>query len=462
MSALAVVLSSLEKHISGVDLPTEQQTQTHKLLAKYPQITVHEGFSADHITSDIDLVIAPAVHHGENNEEVKQARSLGIPVLYYAEALGALMDLHTHKISVCGTHGKTTTTTLVAHVMHALGLPSTHIIGASNKNMDSGVSTGREYIVVESDEYAVAAGIDPTPKFMKLNPDYILCTSLEQDHADIYPTEESYVTAFKSYFAKIPQSGKVLYCADVPLLHAAVEGVEKHQTISFGLSEGADVRAQDVHVTSEGTQFRCLFADGTSALMMIPLYGSHSVSNCVGVLALSKELGWDMKKVVEALRTFPGLERRFELVYSDDHFDYLDDYAHHPGELEAVIGAVHTRYAGRRVIAVFQPHTYSRTKEFLQGFVDALRKVDRAFVLDIYGASRENSEDFDISSQTIEDTAVGQGIATIEYVPVDECLTRLAAILHEGDVILTLGAGDATYYLREDIVALLESHFILR
>jgi UDP-N-acetylmuramate--alanine ligase len=402
-------------------------------------VQVHIGHDPDHIRGADWVVRSSAIPEG--NVEVQAAKAAGIPVYRRADFLGKFME-DKNGIAVAGTHGKTTTTAMIAFMLTELGLEPSYIVGGvlSNYGVNARAGSGQMF-VVEADEY--------DRMFLGLKPRIEVVTSLEHDHPDCYPTLDDMVAAFESFVSLLPQNGTLIACYDdngaASLLTKArrigrkvmAYSLEREATITARhWMQGRNIRQN----TLGGFDFDAATNMGATSLVGVRLQvpGEHNVSNALAALSVCTVLGVSIKDAAEALGRFTGTGRRFEVKGEHRNVVVIDDYAHHPTEIRATLAAARARYPGRRIWAVWQPHTYSRTRTLFNEFVRAFGEADETIVTEIF-RSREAAQDF--SAEAIvramkSDSAhfIATLEATTEY---------LLQHLKENDVVLVLSAGDA-------------------
>lgn len=441
MASLSIVLKKMGKHVEGTDV--EKIFPTDELLDAY-NIHKNVGFSSDHITDDVDLVITTGAHGGLHNEEVLSAQQKGISVLTHAEALGETMKLFKTQISVCGTHGKTTTSGLMAYVLHEMKIPSAYQVGTSSvSGLPGGDYTGDQYIVVESDEYMASLGDDDTPRFLYQHPDIAICTNIEFDHPDAYKDIDAVKNAFSKFFLQIKQkNGLVVYCADDKNAIDVAESIDNLKTVSYGFSDQADFRITDYTPDEKGTKITIeseLFTESVTVHSL--LYGKHNARNMTGIIAALHMMKFDSKDYIQHFATYTGSKIRFEIIRDDSDVTIIDDYAHHPTELRALRDAVQAKYPKRRKMLVFQPHMVSRTVALKEDFIEALAEYDGSFLLDIFKPPREDTTS-QLTSEQIVSEAHSLGYDTINYLAQDEAKDAIMNVIEKGDVLIFAGAND--------------------
>ncbi|MCL4262451.1 MAG: UDP-N-acetylmuramate--L-alanine ligase [Anaerolineae bacterium] len=431
MSAIAQVLLGRGYVVSGSDMKLSEVTA----VLQTEGATVYEGHKAEHITGADALVITSAA--APDNPEIVAAEIAGLPILKRASFLGHLMAGHIG-IAIAGTHGKTTTTGMIAQILLAADLDPTVIVGGVLPAVGSNGRAGQgDYFVVEADEY--------DHMFLGLRPELIVITNIEHDHPDIFPTARAYEDAYHQFAKLLPDGGRLVVCADDPgvgrlLKKLKLPGVE---VTTYGLgrenSVQLDYQATDLRSNPLGGMDFLVETEGqTVGLARLRAPGTHNVLNALAAIIVGLDLGLDFNIIRTALAAFSGINRRFEVIGEAGDVVVIDDYAHHPTEIEVTLQAARQRYPGRRLWAVWQPHTFSRTKLLQNRFAACFAAADRVVALDIYH-SRE--------SETLGmDTAViVQAMNHPQAVHIPNRRDAADYILERvrpGDVILTLGAGD--------------------
>ena len=391
---------------------------------------VFEGHAAENIQGADVVVRSSAIP--DTNVEVVAARAAGIPVLKRSDFLGSLLSDH-FCIAVAGSHGKTTTTAMLAYVLTQLGEDPSYIIGGVSKDLSSNAHAGQgKFFVIEADEY--------DRMFMGLKPNLVLLTNVEYDHPDCYPTPADYLAAFSAFLGNIQSQGRLIACADYPntavLLAAKPASL---QTLTYALNAAADVQASNCFTNRRGGFDYALTIQGQSyGRVSLQVPGEHNVRNSLAVLAAIFALGLDVAKASEFLAHFTGTGRRFDVLGEANGVIVVDDYAHHPSKIQATLSAARSRYPGHRLVAVWQPHTYSRTKALATEFIQSLSIADQVIVTEVYPA-REPIEAFSSAS------LVAQMPARKAYYcrTLPETIALAEKILLPGDVLLVLSAGDA-------------------
>jgi len=438
MSGIAEVLLDYDLEVSGCDQTMSETTERLVQLG----VRIYEGHSAEHI-EDVDLVVISSAISADN-PEVQAARARNITVIRRAEMLGELMRLK-YGVAVAGTHGKTTTTSLVGAVLTDAGLDPTVIVGGRLRVSGTGARLGKsEYLVAEADEF--------DRSFLRLQPIIGVVTSIDQDHLDTYGNLGAIKTAFLEFCGKVPFFGQVILCLDDPNIQEMLPRLEGRRVMTYGLSPQADLRAVDMQTIPSGSRFEVHNnGDGEIGSIELPMHGVHNVRNALAAIAVGLSLGIDFDTVAEALGGFSGVHRRFEQRGTWQGATVVDDYAHHPTEVAATLEAARQAFPHGRVIAVFQPHLFSRTRDLASEFGKALLAANFVLVTDIYPSREEPLPD--VNAMLVVDAARESGHRHVEYRgDWREAAEVLAGEVGEGDVVLTLGAGDI-YRLAEELAA---------
>jgi len=426
MSGIAEILHNLGYKVSGSDLaPGDVGAHLQKL-----GINVYTGHEGHNIGTANVVVISSAV--SKDNPEVIEARRRGIPIIKRAEMLGELMRLK-YSIGIAGTHGKTTTTSMVGKILYEARFDPTVIVGGIVAGTGSGASLGAgDYLVAEADEY--------DRSFLSMLPSMALVTNIEPDHLSSYDGIDDLENSFLTYMNRVPFYGLVIYCIDDPTL-ARLRHKITRASVSYGFSSDADYQATDV-VLKEGKSRFTVFKRGERlGLFTLNIPGRHNVQNAVGAIAAASELEIPTETIGEALSLFRTVERRFEIKAEVNNIMVVDDYAHHPTEISATLDTA--RSFNRRVIAIFQPHLFSRTKQFYREFAEALHKADIVFLADIYPAREKPMEG--VTAEMISDYARQRGYENIHYIgPKENGVPELLKIVRAGDMVITIGAGSIT------------------
>ena len=426
MCGMAEVLLGEGLSVSGCDLDDNERTRR---LAELGAV-VHMGHDRDHLDG-IDAVVMSAAVPGDE-PELLAAIERGLPVIRRAEMLAELMRQR-RGVAVAGTHGKTTTTALIGHLLTAAGADPTVIVGGRAHFLGAHARVGGAPLMVcEADEY--------DRSFLELAPHLAVITNVEPEHLDCYDDTDELTDAFVTFANRASVFGAVILCADDPGAWDLRTRLRR-RIVSYGSSPEAEMRLRFVSADAGGTRFEVLRNDQSLGEVSLPLPGGFNALNALAAITAGLELGLAFTDLAKGCASFSGVARRFEVRGERGGVVVVDDYAHHPTELRAVLEAVRQVMPERRVVAVFQPHLYSRTRDFACDFAAELLDAEVAVVLPIYPA-REQPID-GISSRLVIDEATRLGHPmVIEGRPIDEALQQLESILRPGDVLLTIGAGN--------------------
>jgi UDP-N-acetylmuramate--alanine ligase len=431
LSAIATLLLEKGVAVSGSDALASAMTEA--LQNRGATVTI--GHRAENVAGADAVVISSAV--AADNAEVAAARAAGIPVKKRADFIGELMETHVG-VCVSGTHGKSTTTALIAFMLLRAGRDPSFIVGAVMADLGANARHGNgEPFVVEADEY--------DGMFLGLKPKVAVVTSVEHDHPDNYPTYADYRNAFARFIDLVPGDGVIIACRDdkgAKEIGEIAEGKGK-RVWWYGLKNTVEWKAENVQSNGLGGSDFVLTRNGvTVGLARSRLPGLHNVSNCVAAFAAADVLGVDFNAARTALAEFQGVGRRFEIKGEANGITVIDDYAHHPTEIRATLAAARRRYTDRPVWAMFQPHTYSRTRALLADFAASFGDADHVLVTDIY-RSREAYDETISARQIVDQMRSRAGHPDARYVPtLPEAVQTLMEEVKSGDVLITLGAGD--------------------
>lgn len=435
MTALAELFQGSKKRVTGSD--TAEVFYTDAILQRL-NIPVSSPFNPVNIPVTAEAFVYSTAYNQENNSELAAAIATGKPVLSYPEALGALTE-EKMTIAVCGTHGKTTTSALLAETLRVAGVDPSAIIGSEIRSWGGSALSGRgPHFVIEADEYQ--------NKLAQYQPFGIILTSVDWDHPDFFPTVESYEQVFRDFVARVPRHGFAIVCSD----HARAEFITRElpNRVTYGFLEGANLRAVNHRVLSEAErkdgmlqEFFVEHEGLQSGPYRIRLAGRHNVENALAVIATGFALKLDPERVMLGLAAFTGTKRRFEFIGERNGALVYDDYAHHPAEIRATLSAFRDLYPDRRLFVVFHPHTFTRTKALLEDFAESFGQAEGVVILDIYGSAREtqggvSAQDLvdRINRFTPEKAAHASDRATLA--------NEIAESMSADDVIVTMGAGD--------------------
>jgi UDP-N-acetylmuramate--alanine ligase len=431
MSGIARILRARGHTVSGSDLHLSNLTSELQGIG----VTVREGHFAEQV-GQAQLVVYTSAAPGDN-PEIKEARRRGIETIKRAEMVARLME-GKKVIAVAGSHGKTTTSSLVSHILREAGLSPTFMVGGEAADLGSNAAPGDgDYFVVEADEYDRA--------FLAYRPYVALITNLEPDHLDIYGSFEELQAAFGQFLSQVEDNGIIVACGDSPALRALLPQAVGDGTfypvraVSYGQSDDCDWRSTNISQKGiDASSFVVEFRKQVWGRAHTLLPGVHNVVNSLGAIAVGDALGLDREAILSAVGSFRGVKRRFELVGEATGVRIMDSYAHHPSEVKADLAAARMRFPGRRIVCLFQPHTYTRTTYLLDEFRTCFHDCDALFVADTYAAREDPSQ-----GMNAHQLATEIADPPAEYVgTVKHAAAVVASHLREGDVFFTVGAGD--------------------
>lgn len=432
MSGLAEIL--LEEHfpVSGSD--AKESALTRKLTSMGARIFY--GQSASNIKDDVQLVVYTAAIHPDN-PELTEAMRRSLPCLTRAQLLGQIMANYRNSIGVSGTHGKTTTTSMITQILLEEHADPTVSVGGILPSIDGNIRVGKsDVFLTEACEY--------TNSFLEFHPRYALILNIEEDHLDFFKDLEDIRHSFREFAHKTPADGGVIINGDIPNYKEITDGIPG-RVITYDLSDTSDYYASDISLPmTEGNDtafstFSLMHKGEVLGTIRLRVPGLHNISNAVAAAALALELGISLSGIQKALSDFSGTERRFEIKGHLGGITIVDDYAHHPTEISATLRAAKT-YPHSRIICVFQPHTYSRTKAFLADFAKALSAADLVVLADIY-AARE-TDTLGISSKDLMQEIRKYSTECYYFPSFDEIENFLLKNCMNGDLLITMGAGD--------------------
>jgi UDP-N-acetylmuramate--alanine ligase len=439
MSGIAEVLLNLGYRVSGSDLKASDTTR--RLAELGGRIEV--GHAAGHVGDADVVVISSAVK--SNNPEVQEARARGIPVIPRAEMLGELMRMK-YGVAVAGSHGKTTTTSLIATTLRAAHLDPTAVIGGKLNSLGSNARLGQgEILVAEADE--------SDGSFLRLSPTVAVVTNIDAEHLDHYGSLDVLRRTFVDFINKVPFYGLAVLCLDHPEVQSILPLVEKRH-VTYGLSPQADYRATNVSFQKLTSRFTVVRREEVLGEVTLAMPGAHNVLNSLAVLAVSDFLGVGFETYRSALAGFEGVGRRFTVRGEARNVMVVDDYGHHPAEVRATLAGARTGF-DRRVVVVFQPHRYTRTRDLLSEFARSFNDADLVVVTDVYAAGEEPIAG--ANSESLVRSMRDHGHKGVHYVPRRaDAIDTLKPLVVDGDIVITLGAGDV-WMVGEDLLAHLRS-----
>jgi len=440
MSGIAEVLANLNFRVSGSDQKKSEVTAHLEEL----DVDISEGHAAENVGDAHVVVRSTAVR--DDNPEIIEARRRSIPVIPRAEMLAELMRMKPHTVAVAGSHGKTTTTSMVATVLGIAGLDPTFVIGGIVRTYRANARLGKsELMVVEADE--------SDRSFLMLTPTIAVVTNIDREHMDYYNDMDDVRKCFADFVNKVPFYGAAVLCLDDPHVQAVIPSVARRR-ITYGLSAQADISAHDINYDqSFGSSFSVLRGIDVLGKVTLRVPGKHNVYNSLAAIAVGLELDVPFDTIAHALSEFTGADRRFQFKGDEGGVTIVDDYGHHPTEVKATLAAARIGAPNRRIVVLFQPHRYSRTKDLMDEFASAFNNADVLFVTDIYAASETPIDG--VNSEVLTGRIKSHGHKNAEYIG---ALENAPAILREnvrdGDLVITLGAGSVNR-VGEQLLALM-------
>src|SRR3989344_284632 len=437
MTALAIVAKEMGKEVRGSDV--QEEFPTDATLHRF-KIAHVKNFSPEHITDDIDLVVYTGAHQGVNNIEVQTAIKKGISVLPHGKALGLFMQ-GKKGISVAGSHGKTTTSAMIAHVLIQAGHDPSFAIGCGSiTSLQTPAHAGSgDYFVAEADEYVTDPTTDQTPRFLWQRPSVLVITNIDFDHPDVYADLEAVKEAFADFTKQIRPGGFVVINVDDAASTSLLRRIEAKK-ITFGKTATADFQLIRVNFTGGRTNFQVQI-NGQNESFALSVPGEHNALNAVAAIAVLLTLRLTIEQIRGGLASFVGTERRFEKISEKGGKLLYDDYAHHPAEISATLAGARVWFPKRRIIAIFQPHTYSRTQALLKEFAASFGAADVVLLTEIYASAREKPI-LGISGRTLFNVTQKQKPSSVFTPEKADVLQYLKQNSRPNDLILTMGAGN--------------------
>jgi len=429
MSGIAEILHNLGFEVTGSDSTPSEITEYLASIG----IRIHDAHVAENVSTSDVVVISSAIN--DRNPEVAEARRRGIPVIKRAEMLGEIMRLK-FSIGVAGTHGKTTTTSMIGKILRQANLNPTLIVGGVVAELGTGAALGSgDYLVAEADEY--------DKSFLAMFPSMSVVLNVEPDHLECYDGMEDLLNSFLAYINRVPFYGSAIISADDPNTQSFRSRLSR-PFATFGFSNDADYRAVNIVMEPTRSVFSVYRREQLLGEIILRVPGRHNIANSLAAIAACSELEVPFPAIADALREFRGVGRRFELIAEVNNIAIIDDYAHHPSEIKATLAAARVVYPGRRVIAVFQPHLFSRTQQFVNEFAQALSLADLCILTDIYPAREQPIPG--VTSELIKAAGEAIGHGEFQYVGVkDNAVDAITKTARTGDVVILIGAGSITY-----------------
>lgn len=431
MSGIAEVLCNLGFTVSGSDLKKSKNTDRLETLFK---VKIYEGHAAENIGDAQVVVYSSAVK--EDNPEVVLAKEKAIPVIPRAEMLAELMTLKPYAVAVAGTHGKTSTTSMVATILGHAGVDPTTVVGGVVDTLGSNARLGKsDWFVTEADE--------SDRSFLMLYPTIAVVTNIDKEHMESYKGMEDVVQCFTDFVNKVPFYGACVLCLDDPNVQLIIPRI-KRRRVTYGMTAQADISASDIRYTDNfGATFTVSKSGEVLGEISMPVPGQHNIYNALAATAVALELEVPFEKISEAFSNFKNANRRFQFKGEANGISVVDDYGHHPTEITATLSAAKNGSNGRRTVVIFQPHRYSRTKELMAEFALCFNNADVLYVTDIYAASEQPLEG--ITAEILVENIKKYGHKNATYVgDVENAADKVIGNLQEGDLVITLGAGTIT------------------
>ena len=437
MSGIAEVLCNLGFSVSGSDAKRSKNTDRLETLF---DVKISEGHAAENVGDAQVVVYSSAVK--DDNPEIVAARERSIPVIPRAEMLAELMTLKPYAVAIAGTHGKTSTTSMIATVLGYAGIDPTTVVGGVVDTLGSNAKLGAsEWFVTEADE--------SDRSFLMLYPTIAVVTNIDKEHMESYKGMDDVVQCFVDFVNKVPFYGATVICLDDPNIQLMMPRM-KRRRVTYGLTAQAEISARHISYDGFGSKFTVVRRGQVLGEMELPVPGEHNVYNSLAATAVALELEIEFEKIAEAFRGFKNADRRFQFKGEIDGITVIDDYGHHPTEILATLAAAKNAAAGRRKVVVFQPHRYTRTKELMDDFVVAFNNADVLYILDIYAASEAPIEG--ITAEVLAENIRKFGHRSVTYIgDIETAADKVAPQLQSGDLVITLGAGSVTR-LSEEIL----------
>lgn len=434
MSGIAEILVQSGYLVQGSDIKASNNTKRLEKLG----IEVFIGQRKSNIFNAKIIVVSTAI--SKNNIELVEAKKIFLPIVHRAEMLGELMRLK-QSIAIAGTHGKTTTTSLIAKMIEENGMDPTIINGGIISSLDSNARMGKgDWMVVEADE--------SDGSFTKLNPTAAVITNIDLEHLDFHKNERNLELAFFNFLSSIPFYGFICLCTDHPRVQKLISKLEDKKVITYGLSANADVRATNIIYNNNKMNFTLSISNRreleiSSYEIEFSMIGIHNIQNALATIATGIELKIPIEKIKNTLKTFTGVQRRFQNVGNFKNTTIIDDYGHHPVEINAALAAARLLAPKSKIISIFQPHRYSRIKDLFNDFCSCFNDADYVFLLDVYPAGEEPLKGFE--STDLKNGLLKYGHKNVSYLESKKALIReTLKIINPNDIIICLGAGSIT------------------
>ncbi len=444
MSGIAEVLCNLKFNVTGSDMSKSKNTERLETLFN---IKVAEGHSAENIGNAQVVVYSSAIK--DDNTEIQAAKERKIPIIPRAEMLAELMTLVPYSVAVSGSHGKTSTTSMVATVLGHAGVDPTTVVGGVVDTLGSNAKLGKsDWFVTEADE--------SDRSFLMLNPTISVITNIDREHMESYKGMDDVMQCFTDFSNKVPFYGANILCLDDPNVQSIIPSL-KRRIITYGFSRQADISADNIRFNDDfSSTFTVYLRDEKLGEVNLSVPGKHNVYNALAATAVALELDVEFEKIVEAFSNFKNADRRFQYKGEVNDIKVIDDYGHHPTEILATLEAAKSGADGRRIVTVFQPHRYTRTRDLMDDFATAFNNADVVYLLDIYPASEKPIEG--ITAEVLAEKIENFGHRNVNYIgEVDNSAEKVCQDLKSNDLVITLGAGSITKLSDEILDYLLRS-----
>jgi UDP-N-acetylmuramate--alanine ligase len=431
MSGIAEVLCNLGFQVSGSDLKKSKNTDRLETLHN---VKIYEGHAAENVGEAEVVVYSSAVK--DDNPEVVIAKEKGIPVIPRAEMLAELMTLKSYAVAIAGTHGKTTTTSMVATILGHAGIDPTTVVGGVVNTLGSNARLGKsDWFVTEADE--------SDRSFLMLYPTVAVVTNIDKEHMESYKGMDDVVQCFTDFVNKVPFYGATILCLDDPNVQLIIPKI-KRRRVTYGLTAQADISAHDIRYNDNfGATFSVWKGAEVLGDINLPVPGKHNIYNALAATCVALELDVEFEKIAEAFVGFQNANRRFQFKGEVGGISIVDDYGHHPTEILATLSAAKNGSGGKRTVVVFQPHRFSRTNELMNEFALSFNNADVLFVLDIYAASETPIEG--VTAEILTENIRKYGHKNVRYIgDIDGATEKIIPFLQPNDLVITLGAGSVT------------------
>ena len=436
MSGIAEILHDMDYKIQGSDTNTNNNV---KRLQK-KGIKIFSFQKSSNIRGISFLIISTAIK--QDNPELLEARKKNIPVVHRSEMLGELMKIK-WSIAIAGSHGKTTSTSLIATIFEKSNLDPTVINGGIISSWGSNAKLGKSnWLIAEADE--------SDGSFEKLNPTIAVVTNIDPEHLDYYESFENLQKAFLRFISSIPFYGFIVLCIDHPNVRKLIPLVKDRKVITYGINESADIKASNIQNDKNFMYFDVSTKNKSEkpTKFKLPMLGIHNVRNCLASVAIATEIGIKNQQIVDCLYNFKGVGRRFDIKWNKNGITVVDDYAHHPEEIKVTLSAAKLRCPDGKIIAIFQPHRYSRLKELFSDFCKCFYDANHLFIADVYAAGEK--EIFGYNRANLVKGIINEGhLGTYSLKNPANLASQLKKIIRKGDLIILLGAGSITNWAND-------------